>query len=131
LSNSANVLLSLGETGATGFIAVDDANKAIVLSYRGSGSLGNWIGNLNIELVAFDSCNGCSVHAGFLSGWTESKDQVKAALAQAKVNNPSYSIISTGHSLGGAIATLAAAELRASGFTIALVSATVLPLGTS
>lgn len=109
-------------TDITGFVAVDNVNKVIVLSYRGSVSLRNWIGNFNLEFNDFSACSGCRVHAGFLSSYNGSKDQVKAALAQAKAQNPGYSIVFTGHSLGAAIATLAAADLRQQGFNVALVS---------
>lgn len=113
---------NVGVTDATGFVAVDNTNKLIVLSYRGSASLNNWIGNFNINLNDFEPCSGCQVHAGFLSGWNDSKDKVTAALQKAKSDHPDYSIVSTGHSLGGALATLAAAELRPKGFNIALVT---------
>lgn len=113
---------SVGLTDATGFVAVDNQNKLIVLSYRGTSSLGNWIGNVDVGFESFSACNGCQVHGGFLSSWTDSRDQVKAALTKAKADNPSYQIIFTGHSLGAAIATLAAAELRQQGFNAALVS---------
>lgn len=112
---------SLGPADATGFVAVDDQNKLIVLAYRGSTSLGNWIGNLNVEFDAFSLCSGCQVHGGFLSSWTASKDQVTTSLTQARAANPGYQVIATGHSLGAAIATLAAADLRQQGFNIALV----------
>ena len=111
----------MGVTDATGFVAVDDQNKLIVLAYRGSASLGNWIGNINVGFNDFSVCSGCQVHAGFLSSWNDSKDQIKSAIAQAKAKNPSYQIIATGHSLGAAIVTLAAADLRGQGFNIALV----------
>lgn len=121
LENVTDRCLSLGVTDATGFVAIDDVNKVIVLSYRGSASLGNWIGNVNLGFNAFMPCKGCQVHAGFLSSWNDSRDQVKAALTQALSDNPSYAIVYTGHSLGGAITTLAAAELRQQGFPGALV----------
>lgn len=112
---------SVGVTDATGYVAVDNQNKLIVLSYRGSVSVSNWIGNIDVVFNDFALCSGCQVHAGFLSSWNDSKEQVIAALSQAKTLHPDYTIIFTGHSLGGAISTLAAAELRQQGFSAALV----------
>lgn len=39
-----------------------------------------------------------------------------AAIAEAIKANPSYSLVVTGHSLGGAVATIAAATLRQYGY---------------
>lgn len=44
----------------------------------------------------------------------------KAAVATAVAAHPAYTIVATGHSLGGAVATLAAAYLRAAGYSVDL-----------
>jgi putative lipase involved disintegration of autophagic bodies len=49
------------------------------------------------------------------------KSRVQGAVDGARATYPSYKIVATGHSLGGALATLAAAELRKAGYTIDLV----------
>ncbi|KAK6383039.1 hypothetical protein LTS17_003709 [Exophiala oligosperma] len=67
-----------------------------------------------------DICSGCQAHSGFLDSWNSAKSIVQGAVDGARQANPSYSIVSTGHSLGGALATLAAADLRNSGYNIAL-----------
>ncbi|RMZ76024.1 hypothetical protein DV738_g5149, partial [Chaetothyriales sp. CBS 135597] len=91
----------LGAVDATGFVAVDHANQLIVLAFRGSVSLGNWLfGDFN--LLALPS------------------NIFKAKLQEATESWPDYSIVSVGHSLGGAIATLAAAELRTQGYEVTL-----------
>lgn len=61
---------------------------------------------------------GCEVHAGFLSAWTEVEHAVLTAVSAALDEHPHYDIVATGHSLGAAIATIAAASLREdSGYT--------------
>ena len=99
---------------------MDHTNHMIVLSFRGSKSLGNWIGNLNIELVNWNSCTGCMVHAGFSDSWNDVKSSIYQTLTAATKSWPSYSMIATGHSLGAAIATIAAGELRTQGYNIGL-----------
>lgn len=111
---------NVGATDATGFVAVDHTSKLIVLSFRGSKSLGNWLGNLNIAMTPWNVCSGCSVHAGFLDSWTGVKANIGQVIASAVQNWPNYSFVITGHSLGAAIATIAAGDLRSQGYQLSL-----------
>ncbi|KAJ9621281.1 hypothetical protein H2203_007333 [Taxawa tesnikishii (nom. ined.)] len=109
-----------GPADATGYLAVDHTNKLIVLAFRGSHSLSNWISNINILFKDWSLCSGCRVHAGFLESWTATRNDVAAPLKAAVAANPGYPIVATGHSLGAAVATLAAAELRTQGYNVGL-----------
>jgi len=105
----------------TGFVALDHSNQLIVISFRGSRSIRNFIANFNFVLVPWSVCNGCFAHAGWLDAWTDVKSQVQGAVDGARASYPSYKIVATGHSLGGALATLSAADLRKVVYTIDLV----------
>ncbi|KAF2476422.1 alpha/beta-hydrolase [Lindgomyces ingoldianus] len=107
-------------TDVTGFVAVDSTNSLVIVSFRGSASIQNWIANFDIAAVNTDLCTGCTAHSGFWNSWLEARDGVLAAVKSASQANPKYKIVATGHSLGGAIASLAAAQLRNSGYTVAL-----------
>jgi predicted lipase len=111
--------VGLGDT--QGFVALDHTNQLIVVSFRGSQSIQNWISNLDVAMEPFSICSGCQAHSGFLDSWNSAKTTVQGAIDGAKAANPSYNIVATGHSLGAALATLAAADLRNSGYNIALV----------
>ncbi|KAF2814910.1 alpha/beta-hydrolase [Mytilinidion resinicola] len=108
------------KTDVTGFVAVDHTNSITVVSFRGSASIKNWIANLDMTQIPTDICTGCKVHQGFWDSWTEARDGVLNAIKSAAASNPSYKIVVVGHSLGGAISALAAAELRKSGCDVAL-----------
>lgn len=107
-------------TDVTGYVAVDNTNKLIVVSFRGSASIDAWRTNLEFDTVSTDICSGCTAHRGFWKSWVDARDRVIPAVKQASTTFPSYSVVVTGHSLGGAIATLAAAQLRNTGYTVAL-----------
>lgn len=55
---------------------------------------------------------GCLLHAGFSTAWEEIADELTAGIKAAKEAYPSYKIIFTGHSLGGAVGTVAAGYVR-------------------
>ncbi|KAF2796088.1 alpha/beta-hydrolase [Melanomma pulvis-pyrius CBS 109.77] len=109
-------------TEATGFVAVDDTNQLIVVSFRGSYSPEDWATNLDLGVVNTNLCSGCTAHRGFWNSWLKSRDRVLAAVKTSLQAHPKYQVVSTGHSLGGALATLAAADLRNNGYSVALYS---------
>lgn len=112
---------SVGVSDATGFVSLDHTNELIVVSFRGSRSISNFIGNLNFVLVPWSICTGCTAHLGVLESWNAARPLVLDAVNSAKSSHPDYQVVSTGHSLGGALATLAAADIRKSGHDVELV----------
>lgn len=98
-----------------GFVAVDPVDKLIVLSFRGSSSTENWIADFLFAQVPCDLGNGCLAHVGFYGSWAEVASRAIAAVKKAKADNPSYKVVVTGHSLGGAVGTLAVAYVRRAG----------------
>lgn len=60
------------------------------------------------------------MHEGFLKAWDEIGETVFNAVKSASMRYPDYTIVATGHSLGAAVATLGAADLRISGFAVDL-----------
>ncbi|KAH7165728.1 lipase [Dactylonectria macrodidyma] len=122
-SDGAVIVASFGgsATGIAGYVSTDATRKEIVISIRGSSNIRNWITNLDFGQ---DSCSsltsGCGVHSGFQNAWDEIAAAAKAAVVKARTANPSYTVVSTGHSLGGAVATLAAAYLRKAGIPMDL-----------
>ncbi|KAL5360744.1 Alpha/Beta hydrolase protein [Aspergillus floccosus] len=114
-TTSLKEFLADGQYGElAGYLATDSTNKLIVLSFRGSRSPANWIANLDFGFDDADElCADCKVHGGFWKAWHTVSSALKAEIQKARAAHPDYKLVFTGHSLGAAIATLGAAELRA------------------
>jgi putative lipase involved disintegration of autophagic bodies len=108
-------------TDATGFVATDTTNSLIVISFRGSRSLRNWIANLNFPTTTTTICSNCKAAKGFWSSWLEAQDGVLKAVATARAQHPNFKVVAVGHSLGGALSSLAAGVLRSQGVNVDLV----------
>lgn len=99
-----------------GFVALDPTNELIVVSFRGSNTLRNWLLDVLFVAAACDLGDGCYAHAGFLAAWESVKSATYAGVEAALAEQPTYPIVVTGHSLGAAVATLAGATLRDDGY---------------
>ncbi|KXN74601.1 alpha/beta-hydrolase [Conidiobolus coronatus NRRL 28638] len=74
-------------SGSTVFLGYHNSSNTIVISYRGSRNIQNWINNININLIQVEEWEG-KVHEGFYS--------IYKGLRHRVLN---------GHSLGGALAS--------------------------
>jgi hypothetical protein len=100
------------------FIGYDNDDNLNVISFRGTSNsdLRNWIANLAIGMtVPYAEAPRATVHQGFYDHYTALKPQLMDALR----NMPNAPIRITGHSMGGALAAIAAIDLQYfEGFTI-------------
>jgi hypothetical protein len=112
---------SIGPSAATGFVAVDHTRKLVIISFRGTSNLHNILTDINIVMhKTADVCDGCRIHNGFHASWHQISSRVIAQVKDVHTRFPSYEVVVTGHSLGGAIANVAAASLRKHGHTVTL-----------
>ena len=85
------------------------------MAFRGSNSVRNYVADADFPLVPTDICTGCTADQGFYNSWLEARTGILATLKTTATEYPSSKVIVTGHSLGGAIADFAAAEIRKMG----------------
>ncbi len=96
------------------FVSTDDtecfvasSEKAIIVSFRGTKGVRDWLIDLNS--LAVHAQYG-TVHRGFYFAFQSVKSSLETLIRRE--NPAERAIILTGHSLGGALATIAAAEWR-------------------
>ncbi|KAJ7470899.1 alpha/beta-hydrolase [Mycena latifolia] len=117
---NGNILVSSISDDATdtqGFIARDDGRREIVVALRGSSSAEDFHTNAKFSLTPLVSLGinppaGSTVHTGFLTAWNSVASSVIMTARTQLAEHPGYQLVSTGHSLGGALASLAAISLQ-------------------
>ncbi|KAG8158877.1 hypothetical protein KVR01_011320 [Diaporthe batatas] len=118
MANGATVVGSLPNTtvfAMEGYVALDSVRKEVVVAFRGSSGIRNWIADLTFLQVPCDYTSGCAVHSGFKIAWESIRDFTMSFVDAALTEYPDYKLVVTGHSLGGAVGTLAAIEFRNKG----------------
>lgn len=120
-----------------GFIGIDHSVRALYLVYKGSASTRDWVKNLNAIPVAYEpvvhtsaefapkiafECRGCRIHKGFGTFTKTNGATILRAMHHYMAKHPDYRIVVAGHSLGGALALISAAELRLMGHDVLAVT---------
>ncbi|KAF5328718.1 hypothetical protein D9619_011731 [Psilocybe cf. subviscida] len=104
-------------SGTQGFVVRDDSRKEIVVALRGTMELKDAFIDAQIIQVPLKSTGLANVgdsyvHIGFLYAYNVVASSVLRTVKAQKAAYPSYTIIVTGHSLGAAVAALAAVSIK-------------------
>lgn len=113
---------------------ITHSKPAIIVAFRGTYSITNTVVDLSTvpqEYVPYlepgdgdtkkgnnnnnsteQKCTNCTVHMGFMQSWNQARNLVLPVLKNVKARHPDYPIHLVGHSLGGAVACLAALEFK-------------------
>ncbi|KAJ8611763.1 hypothetical protein MRB53_037770 [Persea americana] len=118
-----------------GYVALDHGNDTseggqVVIAFRGTYSLTNAVIDLSTipqeytpypgddgdEDTMQSRCINCTVHNGFNTAWRHTKAKIMDDVLYALRSHSNYNLTLIGHSLGGAVAMLAALEFKSRGF---------------
>ncbi|KAI0318750.1 alpha/beta-hydrolase [Amylostereum chailletii] len=104
-------------TDTQGFIVRDDTRREIVVALRGSTSPVDFLVDSQIALVPIDipgvnAPSGTKVHFGFQTAWNSVASEVISTVKNELDAHPGYGIVTTGHSLGGALSSLAGITMQ-------------------
>ncbi|KZV72868.1 alpha/beta-hydrolase [Peniophora sp. CONT] len=106
-------------TGVHGFVARDDEREEVVVAFRGSQQIPDMFTDANMILIPLDSvvtpANGSDdarVHAGFGVAFGSVGDLVLDTVTEQLREHPAYTVILTGHSMGGALAAIGGAMIK-------------------
>nr|CDX09925.1 lipase [Yarrowia yakushimensis] len=109
-----------------GYLSIDHNAKEIVVGFRGSHTLKDWIVDLIVIREAVDTaypgCDDCRVHMGFYDSYQATLAEFETDLKTLAAENPGYRLNVVGHSLGGAVALLAATEFKRQGYNTYLTT---------
>ena len=61
-----------------GFTGYSQSLNAIIVSFRGSQDIKNWLINLDTTKSTYALCSGCQVHSGFYAGYNMVATNVRA-----------------------------------------------------
>jgi hypothetical protein len=101
-------------------VVQSDHRVGTVVAFAGTSSRAHWSTNIRVH-DTHPSWADCAhpklrTHAGFARAWASVRDRVKAGIAGAQA------VLLCGHSLGGALATLAALDLACDGLPVTVVT---------
>lgn len=100
------------KTHIVGFVGYQKSTRTIIYAFRCTVDYRNYFEDFSFLLVPYTRCKECQVHIGFYEAFKSIESKVIATATKLLAMDPEAQILSIGHSLGGAMATLTALELQ-------------------
>ncbi|ODV93901.1 hypothetical protein PACTADRAFT_51650 [Pachysolen tannophilus NRRL Y-2460] len=102
----------LRELSVTGYIAIDDSEKLVYLSLRGTRSFNDALTDIKSDQIPYNHCSNCKIHKGFYETFQNTISKIDIYLIEILKNYANtHSFLIMGHSMGGSISVLLASHL--------------------
>ncbi len=109
LAHQRMVRAMVANNPVMGFVGRNDVTQTVIVSFRGTETVEDWLKDFDAVALPFGDINGCGlVHQGFAAVYLTIRDSVIAAVEAARAGASSMWV--TGHSLGAAIALISALD---------------------
>jgi hypothetical protein len=116
-----------------GYVGYSPEHNSVYVVYRGTieTSIINWVENLKAEqtpwICSGFACDGAKTHLGFTQSYFSLVQETRAGIYSLMQSYPSASLTFVGHSLGGAMAVIAAMDALNQGYNGAQI--TIITMG--
>ncbi|KAJ3324468.1 hypothetical protein HDV06_006879 [Boothiomyces sp. JEL0866] len=105
-------------TGAAGYVGYNDDHQSIIVAVRGTANIQSAVQDIQLwqtpaDMGGFTNSKAPSsalIHQGFKNTYLDLQPTIQSALSALVARYPSYNILFSGHSLGGAVVSLAAMD---------------------
>lgn len=97
---------SSAATLAGGYIGYSPSRNLVIISFRGTTNIMNWMEDGHFVKQPYMHCYLCEVHSGFMEDYLAVASTISNKLTSILAKYPSATVLSTGHSLGGALALI-------------------------
>ena len=95
-------------TNVAGYVGYSSSLDRIVVIFRGTEDIKNWIEDFSYKQVEYPRCVNCKIHLGFYTSYVSILQSLQTALNKLDKIYPNKQIIVLGSSLGAAISSIAA-----------------------
>ncbi|KAI8323419.1 alpha/beta-hydrolase [Martensiomyces pterosporus] len=94
-----------------GYVGHNDRSKEIIVAFRGTTTISDFVADAKFGLTDWKGArNGAKVHTGFNKSYRSVGEPIKGMVLALLTTYRDYKVVFVGHSLGGAQASLAAAD---------------------